>query len=681
MRGRKRDWYVIVFLLLSTNFLFGFTNETVKINAGIWASPNITSVTFDEYDSEPDGYIRNLNPGGIRKIFCIINITDRDGVSDINTTSIKVIINSSVNPSPGAEHKKYEHHINPPDGELRCNISLETNSVLFNCSFNASYIIENGTWYCHTTISDNHGLFDSSYSTSQVEQLIAFNITSASKIIDFGTVNVYENVTGPQYNITFFNMGNVGLKINANAYGNVTYDNVSMICALNNISKTSLRFNNQSDIFDFYTPLESGTYSQTNITTLPEEVNVTGIPRYVFLGIEAKGEKPPAGTCNGFIFLDTTIYDVFDNSPEDGGGGGGGSPSKSWQGPVSLDTSGFKPTMSIFPNGTQRMFYNIQFASTRLTYRSRGNPYQQFSNYSNTSNTCSYASTAFSDNSNFWLSCESATASIYNTTNGGESYTFEKAYSSRSGTCTGYYKSVLVKNEDNLTIFYNYEFDTGIFGCTDQLYFAKKNSSGWSASGTQIQIGGDDTFGQILDAHQNGNEYLVIASNVLRSNNSGENWTIINNEGTIEERLSSISGTAQDTYGNIYAIRAYTFGPIGQEYNIEIRNSSNFGLNWSILYGNYDKPQIMSEPKIAISGNVIVSAWLENEDGYYQNITYIMSSDLGGTWTSPALLKSYDGTSYELENMEIHSSNGNFIISYDTKESGSFKGIEYIEYK
>lgn len=319
---------IVVFVFLSVGFSFADVpdNDTVNITAYIYAPPNITFVELEDfapYNAQPNSDI-DLVAAGNKTVYCLANVSDKDGYNNLNHSSLNVTIYFAEAGYGDTNNKKFNfsiywnqtHNTNACINQSVSGGETSYGSMYFNCSFNMPYFAENGTWTCFVKIKDisEKGPWDNLSANATVKELIALNISRES--IDFGNLALGENTTNRAYNTTISNIGNVPIKVNVTAgwnYSNVLDDTYAMVCNRSYINETDIKF----DADGTFTPDITGTgwnalttgLTSTNDMTLNEPSAFTPSAEYtIFWGInliESQNfAEKPAGICTGWLFFD-----------------------------------------------------------------------------------------------------------------------------------------------------------------------------------------------------------------------------------------------------------------------------------------------------------------------------------------------------------------------------------------
>jgi hypothetical protein len=189
--------------------------------------PNITSIFVDDGTFAPAGEI-DLSPGDIKVVLCNGTADDPDGFSDISAVSAVFYAsgNGTLPTYPEDNNTLYKNS--------SCTLSAgySTTKKNFNCSFSLFYYAQNGTWTCNATVNDTKSENASAITSSTVNNLIAFNISSLE--INYGNLAPGgASASSVVYYIT--NFGNTRIDLSLNG--------TNMSCASGFIIATAQHYN------------------------------------------------------------------------------------------------------------------------------------------------------------------------------------------------------------------------------------------------------------------------------------------------------------------------------------------------------------------------------------------------------------------------------------------------------
>ena len=236
----------------------------------------------------------DLTIGGTKIVYCNATITDIDGISEIKSINSTLYHNSVTSTSEDDNNNHYTNN--------SCKIiSSSTYSRNYSCGFPMKYYSDGGNWTCNMTAYDTSDSFDSSKTTTIINDLIALNLST--HLIDFGNLAV-GNTSPEDINLTIFNFGNKNINITLKGYGIEDGDGLAMECSKDNISIGYQRYSTSfGDDYSTMTNLTSG-YQQIINFTLPQRIddlsygadkNSTYWKISIPLGVNGK--------CNGSITL------------------------------------------------------------------------------------------------------------------------------------------------------------------------------------------------------------------------------------------------------------------------------------------------------------------------------------------------------------------------------------------
>jgi len=201
--------------------------------------PRVVGVIFDDSTSSPADEI-DLVSASTRSVFCNGTVIDLNGKDDI------VAVNATIYwmGNKSSQHDdKNEHYSNHSCAVLRSGPMNKT----FSCGFKMWYFANNGTWFCNMSAWDNATTnpgkkagYNSSLDNAKVNPVFALNVPA---VLNYGELSI--NQTSPadvMVNVT--NTGNMNIDLKLNGYGgtNLVENNLSMKCALGNITIANERF-------------------------------------------------------------------------------------------------------------------------------------------------------------------------------------------------------------------------------------------------------------------------------------------------------------------------------------------------------------------------------------------------------------------------------------------------------
>ncbi|MCX6710109.1 MAG: hypothetical protein NTV63_04135 [Candidatus Woesearchaeota archaeon] len=202
-------------------------NSTEITIVDINSLPNITSIFVDDETFSPAGEI-DLIAGDLRQVLCNGTADDPDGFSDIdNVTAVFYASGNGTLPTdPENNNTLYQNN--------SCSLSAgyDTTKKDFNCSFSLFYYAQNGTWTCNATVNDTKSEASSSIATSNVNNLIALNVSSLE--INYGNLAAGgESASSVVFYIT--NLGNTKIDLSLNG--------TNMSCAIGAIGASYQHYN------------------------------------------------------------------------------------------------------------------------------------------------------------------------------------------------------------------------------------------------------------------------------------------------------------------------------------------------------------------------------------------------------------------------------------------------------
>jgi len=197
------------------NWTFSCLADDLSLN-GSWsnvsvvitnAQPTISQFNMTDDDPATAGYQIDPITNAEKTFYVWFNVTDSDGVDDINGSWIKIwdSVTSEANP-------KYTNY-------SLTQVSCSATVCLYNGSLSIWYYDEDGTW--NISVYANDSLSNASYNDNfDITQLTGFTLTNSP--IEFGTLqpNISnQNASSP---LTINNKGNQNLSLNISASGNLT---------------------------------------------------------------------------------------------------------------------------------------------------------------------------------------------------------------------------------------------------------------------------------------------------------------------------------------------------------------------------------------------------------------------------------------------------------------------------
>lgn len=296
----KRTIFMVSLLLLLVPFAFaanhnqttGRENMTVSINA----PPSfVTGPTLEDSDIAVANQLDPV-PGTTFKVWCNGTANDSNGYADLASASGVIYGPGS---SAGAADDPTNHY-----SAADCNLSLNTDGK-FSCAFDVQFYALNGTWTCDVNVTDSVGQSTLANDTSDMTQLLAINVPSAT--MDFGTMLVGTDTGATDKKVNVTNNGNVRVDLQLDAYKNwAAPDNNdvdAMGCSiLGSIPIANVRYSlTPATNYAAKTSFQgAGVLTENTFKLAPQTSGVAGTtkPVYFGLGIPAAGV---AGTCNGVL--------------------------------------------------------------------------------------------------------------------------------------------------------------------------------------------------------------------------------------------------------------------------------------------------------------------------------------------------------------------------------------------
>lgn len=322
------------------------------------------------------------------------------------------------------------------------------------------------------------------------------------------------------------------------------------------------------------------------------------------------------------------------------------------------------------PNGDLYAFYTSDDGSDdRLVYRKREAGNTSFGDEVEVWGFEARRAYAFFTNTTEMVVSAEAlmTVRLYNSHDGGDNWINNKTYAAADGI-DAYFPSVITNDTNQMHLWFNY-YNTPPYGGI-YLYYANLTGPDWSENSRQILVGADRVFGQVKCAFEEGDDIaLITAKNILVSSDDGGTFTKIRDQA---DTITSIGGCKRDSDGDIYLIH----NPTG--YTLRIHNSTNFGVNWSLLasFTGTDNPV---SPTLAVDGDNIIAVWGTNDgNGDIDSIEGVISTDGGTSWTdvatflTPAAIIRGDDLK---DSISLIANNDVFDMAYSFKSGSSRAGI------
>jgi hypothetical protein len=241
----------------------------------------------------------DLIAGGQKKLSCNGTVTDSDAGGDIIRVNA-TLFNIDMGQTARSQDNKSVHYTNSS-----CRLSgLSGNTVKFNCTFSLEYYALNGTWLCNATARDSANATNSSIYSSELNQLIALG--TQQNLIDYGSLGLSEeSASDVIVNVT--NYGNVKLDLDLFGFAIFQTDNLSMDCAMGNISVAYERFDTlSSSPYLLMNPLGGYSYPNSVNFNLRPKVEGKAAAKNVYwkMGIPAVGAS---GRCSGKVVFTALV--------------------------------------------------------------------------------------------------------------------------------------------------------------------------------------------------------------------------------------------------------------------------------------------------------------------------------------------------------------------------------------
>jgi hypothetical protein len=244
------------------------TTKTI-VNSG----PRISAFNMTD-DSETEGYQINPIVDSIKTFYAWFNVSDPDGLTDINSTWLKIMDAGGSEESP--------NYVNYSLVQVSCSAA----TCLYNGSLSIWYYATAGTWNISFYANDTSGTQARNSTTFTVTALVGFSLQNSP--VDFGSLapnKVDQNATSP---LIILNKGNQPFAMNISAAGNLTgalnssysipiqnigYSNSSSFVSVSNLTTSKSTFMNNlavNNTFNLYfritTPQIKAQHYSSNIT-------------------------------------------------------------------------------------------------------------------------------------------------------------------------------------------------------------------------------------------------------------------------------------------------------------------------------------------------------------------------------------------------------------------------------
>jgi hypothetical protein len=231
-----------VWLLFGVAIIFAASvhaaeNETVNTVLNVTGNPPNTTVFLDEAgDLGVDNSI-TLVENSTQLVSCWGTAEDLDGLGDLFNLTAYVFAESSAWDAASNTSVRY---INDS-----CSNSWPASGD-WNCTFDVPYFAENSTWTCMVNVTDIGGAstFNTNNDTARIEDLLSLSVNTT--LIDFGTKPVDVNDTVTDTPAVVFNLGNVEIDLQLDAWERNDSGNVnsasSFNCSVGEIPVEYLKF-------------------------------------------------------------------------------------------------------------------------------------------------------------------------------------------------------------------------------------------------------------------------------------------------------------------------------------------------------------------------------------------------------------------------------------------------------
>ena len=336
------------------------------------------------------------------------------------------------------------------------------------------------------------------------------------------------------------------------------------------------------------------------------------------------------------------------------------------------------PSLSYSTNGDLRIFYVKTGATEKMYLKKRISGQNTFGSEIYVFNSKRTAGPHYAANGDIDLISVSGSNSvnILNSTDNGNTWTFEKSYGASGSTDPCYLPLYMTDDADSIRLVFGYMTYSAVFGSYPSVYTAKKKQGVWDASATEIIDSGIEG-GMIAGVYENGNEVCIPNDkNTFYSSDNGNTYTALANADPIPDQLKASDMCIVNN--RIYLLHNYSYGPIGNDQNITFTYSDDNGATWmnpqkSILKNG----DIHFYTRFAVSGNNIVVAWLTDQNATgnlgYKKIWYMTSNDNGQSWGSMQTLASLGANEKILDNnnvmLDMAAYNGKISLTYAVKDS------------
>jgi hypothetical protein len=351
--------------------------------------------------------------------------------------------------------------------------------------------------------------------------------------------------------------------------------------------------------------------------------------------------------------------------------------SQSWTTQRIDPAGGDFPTISYSPSGDLRVFYNKPGAAPKMYLRKRNNGQTNWGNEIYVFGNHRVTGLYYDVNSDIYLATSGYNSiAINKSTDGGNTWTFEKTYSASDGTEACYLPLFFSKDSDSIRLVYGFMHYNAVVGSYPLVYTAKKKQGSWDVNPTEI-LDGTTSGRKIAGLYENGNKVCIPNERgVFYSSNNGLTYSLLSYSDPIPDQLKA--SDACKVNNRIYLVHEYTYGMMGSDQNISFTYSDDDGATWL----NPQKLIIQDGvsryyPKFAVSGSNIVVAWLTDADATgmqgYKKIKYIISNDNGQNWGTEQTLASFGANEKILDDknvmMDMEEKNGVVSLAYTVKNS------------
>jgi hypothetical protein len=221
----------------------GILNSTEANNVSVIignTAPNISSFNMSDDSNTTEGYQIDPIVASSKTFYAWFNVTDPDGMLDINSAWIKIMDAGGSESNPTYSNYSLQ------------SVSCSSNSCLYNGSLLIRYYDTAGTWNITVYANDTSGNQISYSANFTVTPLVGFSLQNSP--VNFGNINpntANQQATSP---IIILNQGNQPLGMNMTAGGNLTgLSDPSYQIPIQNINYAN----------------ESGFTSSYNLTTQP----------------------------------------------------------------------------------------------------------------------------------------------------------------------------------------------------------------------------------------------------------------------------------------------------------------------------------------------------------------------------------------------------------------------------